>query len=102
MNAAVQYVYKRRTVAPELYESGILPGESEDPPGVYLPTKAGRLAPRQTPDVFLHISICYQLRLPQRYSSKINTLIKLIEDTFTTLDMKGLVRILVRVSRLTQ
>ena len=49
MNAAVQYAYKRRTVAPGLYESGILPGESEDPPGVYLPTKAGRLAPRQTP-----------------------------------------------------
>lgn len=36
---------------------GILPGESEDPPGVYLPTKAGRLTPRQTPDVFLHISL---------------------------------------------
>ena len=49
MNAAVQYVSCRRTVAPGLYESGILPGESEDPPGVYLPTKAGRLAPRQTP-----------------------------------------------------
>ena len=57
MNAAVQYVSCRRTVAPGLYESGILPGESEDPPGVYLPTKAGRLAPRQTPDVFLHISL---------------------------------------------
>lgn len=55
MNAAVQYVYKRRTVAPGLYESGILPGESEDSPGVYLPTKSGRLTPRQTPDVFLHI-----------------------------------------------
>lgn len=76
MNAAVQYAYKRRTVAPGLYESGILPGESEDSPGVYLPTKAGRLAPRQTPDVFFtHLSIRYQLRLPQRHSSKINTLI---------------------------
>ena len=51
MNAAVQYVYKRRTVAPGLYESGILPGESEDPPGVYLitPQRAGRLARRLAP-----------------------------------------------------
>lgn len=71
MNAAVQYVYKRRTVAPGLYESGILPGESEDSPGVYLitPQRAGRLARRLAPILY------YQLRLPQRYSSKINTLI---------------------------
>lgn len=38
---------------------GILPGESEDPPGVYLitPQKAGRLARRLAPDMFLHIFI---------------------------------------------
>ena len=50
MNAALLVLTgSTRRVVQDFDLHGILPGESEDPPGVYLPTKAGRLTPRQTP-----------------------------------------------------